>query len=78
MAVYDCDTIPYLWMYARNFALLDHYFQAQTGESSPNAVSLFAAQAGISQERRFPTEASSRRQPRGVPMLGDLDPFLGP
>jgi len=78
MASYDCDTIPYLWMYAKNFTLLDHYFQAQTGESSPSAVSLFAAQAGISQAHRFPDEASSRHDLRGVPIVNDLDPFLGP
>jgi phospholipase C len=78
MAIYDCDTIPYLWMYAKNFTLLDHYFQSETGPSSPGNVSMFAAQAGISQEKRFPGEASNSSEGPGVPINGDLDPFAGP
>ena len=78
MAIYDCDTIPYLWMYAKNFALFDHYFQAETGPSSPSNVAMFAGQAGISQEKRFPGEASNPSEGPGVPINGDLDPFTGP
>ena len=78
MAIYDCDTIPYLWLYAKNFALLDHYFQAETGPSSPGNVAMFAGQAGISQEKRFPGEASNPSEGPGVPINGDLDPFAGP
>lgn len=78
MAIYDCDTVPYLWMYARNFALLDHYFQSETGPSSPGNVAIFAGQSGISQERRFPGEASNQSEGPGVPINGDLDPFAGP
>lgn len=78
MAVYDCDTIPYLWMYAKNFALLDHYFQSETGPSSPGNVAMFAGQAGISQEKRFPSEGSNQGEGPGVPINGDLDPFAGP
>ncbi|MBV9719373.1 MAG: hypothetical protein JOZ77_08635 [Candidatus Eremiobacteraeota bacterium] len=78
MAIYDCDTIPYLWMYAKNFALLDHYFQSETGPSSPGNVAMFAGQAGISQEKRFPSEASNPSEGPGVPINGDLDPFTGP
>jgi phospholipase C len=44
--VYDCDTIPYLWYYAKNFALFDHYFQANTGDSTPSNIQLFAGQIG--------------------------------
>lgn len=78
MAIYDCDTIPYLWMYANNFTLFDHYFQSEVGPSSPGNVSMFAAQAGISQETRFPKEASTKAEGPGVPINGDLDPFSGP
>jgi phospholipase C len=78
MAIYDCDTIPYLWMYAKNFTLLDHYFQSETGPSSPGNVAMFAGQAGISQETRFPSEGSNNSEGPGVPMNGDLDPFAGP
>lgn len=44
--VYDCDTVPYLWYYAKNFALFDHYFQANTGDSTPSNIQLFAGQIG--------------------------------
>jgi phospholipase C len=44
--VYDCDTVPYLWYYAKNFALFDNYFQANTGDSAPSNVQLFSAQIG--------------------------------
>jgi phospholipase C len=49
MAAYDCDTIPYLWYYAKNFTLFDHYFQANTGQSTPGNVQLFAGQIGQTQ-----------------------------
>ncbi|MGC1380331.1 MAG: alkaline phosphatase family protein [Candidatus Baltobacteraceae bacterium] len=78
MAIYDCDTIPYLWMYAKNFALLDHYFQSETGPSSPANVAMFAGQAGISEEKRFPKDGSNQSEGPGVPINGDLDPFAGP
>jgi phospholipase C len=78
MAVYDCDTIPYLWMYAHNFTLFDYYFQSETGPSSPGNVSMFAGQAGISEEHRFPKLASNQSEGPGVPINGDLDPFAGP
>jgi phospholipase C len=44
--VYDCDTVPYLWYYAKNFALFDHYYQAETGDSTPSNIQLFSAQIG--------------------------------
>src|SRR5579863_8629891 len=44
--VYDCDTVPYLWYYAKNFALFDHYFQANTGDSTPSNIQLFSGQIG--------------------------------
>ncbi|MGP8101833.1 MAG: phospholipase C [Candidatus Cybelea sp.] len=78
MAVYDCDTIPYLWMYAHNFSLFDYYFQSETGPSSPGNVAMFAGQAGISEEHRFPKLASNGSEGPGVPINGDLDPFAGP
>ena len=45
-SLYDCDTVPYLWYYAKNFALFDHYFQAETGDSTPSNIQLFAGQIG--------------------------------
>ncbi|MBV8374901.1 MAG: hypothetical protein JO302_05270, partial [Candidatus Eremiobacteraeota bacterium] len=55
MASYDCDTVPYLWMYAKNFVLFDHYFQADTGPSTPGNVAMIAAQTGISEEHHYPS-----------------------
>lgn len=63
MSFYDCDTIPYLWKYAKNFVLFDRYFQAFAGPSTPNNVAIIAAQSG---------------QSRGKPITNDLDPAFGP
>lgn len=59
MTTYDCDTVPYLWYYAKNFALFDHYFQANTGDSTPSNVQLFAAQIGQ-------TEVAAGKEPYGI------------
>jgi phospholipase C len=78
MVVYDCDTIPYIWMYAKNFTLLDHYFQADTGPSTPGNVEVLAAQTGISEEHRFPSLKENPKTEIGIPVTGDADPFEGP
>jgi phospholipase C len=78
MSTFDCDTIPYLWMYAKNFTLLDHYFQVFTGPSAPSNVSLIAAQTGISEEHHFPALKENPKTEVGVPLSGDDDPFDGP
>jgi phospholipase C len=62
-AVYDCDTIPYLWDYAKNFALFDHYFQANTGQSTPGNIQLFSGQIGQ-------TEAAAGKAPIAMPVAG--------
>jgi phospholipase C len=63
MGFYDCGTVPYLWKYARDFTLFDHYFQAFAGPSTPNNIAIIAAQSGQSQ---------------GHPIFNDLDPAFGP
>jgi phospholipase C len=63
MSFYDCDTIPYLWKYAQQFALFDHLFQGMAGPSTPGNIEIIAAQAGQSQ---------------GHPVLNDDDPAFGP
>ena len=63
MAFYDCDTVPFLWKYAKTFALFDRYFQAFAGPSTPNNVAIIAAQAGQSQ---------------GAPIMNDAQPAFGP
>ncbi len=79
MAHYDCDTIPYLWKYARAFALYDHIFSAMTGPSTPGAIEIIAAQAGETQWARDPQAASPTGDAGpGVPVTNDLDPAYGP
>lgn len=63
MSFYDCDTIPYLWKYARTFTLFDHMFQGMAGPSTPGNIEIIAAQAGQSQ---------------GHPIYNDRDPAFGP
>jgi len=62
-AVYDCNTIPYLWYFAKNFALFDHYFQAETGQSTPGNIQLFSGQIGQ-------TEAAAGEGTPSVPVAG--------
>jgi phospholipase C len=78
MAEYDCDTVPYLWMYAKNFVLFDHYFQADTGPSTPGNVAMIAAQTGISEEHHYPSLKENPKTELGIPVTGDADPFMGP
>ena len=79
MGYYDCDTIPFLWKYAHNFALFDRVFSAIAGPSTPNNIAVIAAQAGQSQAARDPknTIAPNDKGP-GVPALNDTDPGFGP
>ena len=55
--VYDCDTVPYLWNYAKNFTLFDHYFQANTGDSTPSNIQLFSGQIGQTEAAAGPGHA---------------------
>ncbi|MGA8840275.1 MAG: alkaline phosphatase family protein [Candidatus Aquilonibacter sp.] len=79
MAFEDCDTIPYLWMYARNFILFDHFFQAMYGPSTPGNIDLIAAQTGQSQWARHGDEqVASNSVGPGVPVVNDTAPDFGP
>jgi phospholipase C len=79
MAYQDCDTIPYYWQWARNFTLFDHFFQAMEGPSTPGNIEIIAAQTGLTQLERHPSERVSFRRPqRGEPVIDDLDPAFGP
>ena len=79
MAHYDCDTIPFLWKYARTFVLFDRIFQAMTGPSTPNNIAVIAGQAGQTQAARAPAAAIAPDSTgQGVPALDDLDPAFGP
>ncbi|MBV9055261.1 MAG: phosphoesterase [Candidatus Eremiobacteraeota bacterium] len=79
MAHYDCDTIPFLWKYARRFALFDRMFSVMSGPSTPGALSLIAGQAGQTQWARDPQSATpADDKGPGVPVVNDLDPAYGP
>jgi phospholipase C len=84
MAHVDCETIPYLWMYANRFALYDAFFQGVRAPSSPSNVEIVAAQNGETEYARYGTAGPPyTREPagvagRGVPMWVDLDPAWGP
>ena len=45
----DCDTIPFMWLWAKNFVLFDNFRQTIVGPSTPNAVALIAGQSGETQ-----------------------------
>jgi phospholipase C len=76
--VYDCDTVPYLWYYAKNFALFDHYFQAETGDSTPSNIQLFSGQIGQTEAalgEGTPSEpVSTGGYSDGVPISNDDNP----
>src|SRR5579863_916014 len=76
--VYDCDTVPYLWYYARNFTLFDHYFQANTGDSTPSNIQLFSGQIGQTEaaagEGTLSQPLASGGYTDGVPISNDDNP----
>jgi phospholipase C len=76
--VYDCDTVPYLWYYARNFTLFDHYFQAETGDSTPSNIQLFSGQIGQTEaaagEGILSQPVPSGGYTDGVPISNDDNP----
>lgn len=78
-ATYDCDTVPYLWYYAKNFALFDNYFQANTGDSTPSNIQLFSGQIGQTEAAAgegVPSEPlpSGGGYSDGVPISNDDNP----
>jgi phospholipase C len=45
----DCDTIPFMWSWAKNFVLFDNFRQTIVGASTPNAIAIIAGQSGETQ-----------------------------
>lgn len=78
MSYYDCDTIPFLWKYARTFALYDRFFQGMTGPSTPGNIEIIAGQTGQTQWARVPSTAVKGATGPGVPVLSSIDPPFGP
>lgn len=78
MSHYDCDTIPYLWSYAKNFVLMDDFYQALRAPSTPSNVEIIAAQNGLTQYARHPKDRAPDEEAPGDPIFADLDPAYGP
>ena len=81
MAYEDCDTVPLLWNYAKNFTLMDNIYQQMTGPSTPGNLAIIGAQSGQTQQIRHPDQAvvgtgDSYANP-GVPVLNDICPPWG-
>jgi phospholipase C len=66
----DCDTIPFLWQYAKQFTLFDNFHQTIIGPSTPNAIAIIAGQSGETQWARHPSSGVT-------PITGDPGPFPG-
>lgn len=79
MVYEDCHTVPFLWYYARHFALYDHIFEGFYDGSTPGNIDLIAAQVGQTQWARDPKQASKPDEVGpGEPIFNDLDPHWGP
>ena len=79
MAYEDCDTVPFLWLYAKRFVLFDHIFQQMTGPSTPGNLAIIGAQAGESQWLFNPDQFSQGNGDKGAgePVLNDARPLWG-
>lgn len=79
MAHEDCDTIPFLWKYARTFPLFDRFFQAMYGPSTPGNLELIGAQTGQTQWAKNATQQTAPSDTgAGVPVVDDEEPAFGP
>jgi phospholipase C len=56
---YDCDTIPFLWAWAKNFVLFDNFHQTIVGPSTPNAIAMIAGQSGQTQFALHPNQGAT-------------------
>lgn len=74
----DCDTIPYLWSYAKRFTLFDNFYQALRAPSTPSNVEIIAAQNGLTQYAHDPKQRAADEDDPGDPIFVDLDPAFGP
>lgn len=79
MAYEDCDTVPFLWQYAKNFTLYDHIFQQVTAPATPGNPVIIGAQAGETLWLLHPDQAyqGNGNSGTGVPVLNDADPYWG-
>lgn len=75
----DCETIPFLWLWAHRFALYDHIFEGMYGPSTPGNIDLIAAQTGQTQAARNPGQVvPDDDDGPGEPVVNSIDPPFGP
>jgi phospholipase C len=55
----DCDTIPFMWRWAKNFVLFDNFHQTIVGPSTPNAIAVIAGQSGQTQWALHPEQGAT-------------------
>jgi phospholipase C len=55
----DCDTIPFMWSWAKHFVLFDNFRQTIVGPSTPNAIAIIAGQSGETQWALHPDEGAT-------------------
>ena len=55
----DCDTIPFMWSWAKNFVLFDNFRQTIVGPSTPNAIAIISGQSGETQWALHPDQGAS-------------------
>jgi phospholipase C len=55
----DCDTIPFMWNWAKHFVLFDNFHQTIVGPSTPNAIAIIAGQSGETQWALHPDEGAT-------------------
>jgi len=55
----DCDTIPLMWRWAKNFVLFDNFRQTIVGPSTPNAIAMIAGQSGQTQWALHPDQGAT-------------------
>ena len=54
----DCDTIPFMWSWAKHFVLFDNFHQTIVGPSTPNAIAIIAGQSGQTQWAEHPNDGA--------------------
>jgi phospholipase C len=83
MSHVDCDTVPFLWQYARRFVLFDKIFATENSPSTPNALALISGQGGETQwvkhgaNGRTFTIGTHSGTTHGPPLVADQEPFYG-
>ncbi len=59
----DCDTIPFMWSWAKNFVLYDNFHQTIVGPSTPNALAVLSGQTGATQWALHPDQGATTTYP---------------